>query len=120
MANLDRLGPLRQHVGAAAIATLPTGEHAITIFDWSTLDDDQQAEFAEAQLSELPAWFDALTPFALVGGESSPIPMDELDQQTDGVLLIENATGAVVYCSGPASTRTEPVAASVEALLIAR
>ncbi len=118
LAERDLLGSLRQHVGAAAVVSLATGAHAITIFDWSMLDEEQQGEFAEAQLGELRSWVGKLTPFALLGGETTPVPMDELDQQTDGVLLIENVTGAVVHCSGPSATRTEPVAGSVDALSI--
>lgn len=123
--------PLRPHVGAASTlvldartAGLREGQHAITWFDWSALDPDARSMFAESQLFELATatgkgWDQALVPCGIVGGESHPVPLDELDQQTDGVLLLDLRNGgAVVFCAGASESEARPLAPSAAALVV--
>jgi hypothetical protein len=86
---------------AGAGQPLRAGRHAVTIFDYFSMPDDDKGVFVESQLMELAltmgrGWTRKVAPFALVGGESHPVPEDELDQQCDGVLLLdlENGEGA--------------------------
>jgi hypothetical protein len=115
--------PLKAHAGEAVFAKVKGRKQPITIFDWSSLEEDDQEFFAESQVYSLAealggGWSKKLVPFALVGGESHPVPLDELDQQTDGVLLVELATGAVVYCEDASTEKAKKIADSTSALEI--
>ncbi len=115
--------PLAAHAGEAVYATVNGRKQPITVFDWSALDEDEQAFFAESQVYALAKalgsdWSEKQVPFALVGGESHPVPLDELDQQTDGVLLVDLASGAVVYCDDATSDKAKKIADSTSALEI--
>ena len=85
MSFAHAFAPLRTHVGKAVflrlnegVAGLGAGSHPITIFDWSAMDEEARAIFAESQLDALTraggkGWSARVTPFALVNGESHPV-----------------------------------------------
>ena len=127
----EAFAPLARHVGAAVTLRLPAaiggmraGDHPLTILDWSTLDVDARSGFAESHLFAVAtslgrAWRERLAPIAIVGGESHPVPLDELDQQADGVLILDLTTGAVVFCGDSSDDTTRAIARSTAELPIA-
>lgn len=127
----EAFAPLARHVGAAVTLRLATavggmraGDHAVTILDWSTFGADARSGFAESHFFAVAtslgrAWRERLAPIALVGGESHPIPADELDQQVDGVLLVDLTTGAVVFCGDSSDDTTRAIARSTAELVLA-
>jgi hypothetical protein len=129
--TLDKaLAPIRAHLGKAVhlrlakrTGELRAGSHPVTLFDWSKLPASARSMFAESHVLELAralggGWSDKQVPFALVGGESHPVPLDELDQQADGVLLVDLANGEVLCCSDPTARAAAPLASSTAALAI--
>ena len=114
---------LRAHVAKKRFVALAK-RTPITIFDWSKLGAEQRATFVESHLYELAkklgkGWDAHLVPVALLGGESHPVPLDELDQQADGVLLLDlRAGGAVVCCNDATSETTRPIASKAADLEI--
>jgi hypothetical protein len=115
---------LRPHIGKKVFAELAKGRKAVTIFDWSKLGADDRSVLVESHLYELAqkagkGWDAHLVPFALVGGESHPVPVDELDQQADGVLLLDlEAGGAIAYCNDPSTETAKTIAPNAGALVI--
>ena len=112
---------LEAHVGKKRFIQLAKRK-AITIFDWSKLHAEHRATLIESQLYELAktlgkGWDAHLVPVAILGGESHPVPLDELDQQADGVLLLDlRAGGAVVCCNDATSETTRPIASTAAEL----
>ena len=97
------------------------GPYRLTVFNYLDLNEDAQDEFLEGQLLELATemrekrgsgWSEkSLVPVALVGVHA---PLDELDQQCDGVLLLDLAAGEggdcpVLYCEDAGSRKLYPV-----------
>jgi hypothetical protein len=126
---------LRPYLGKAAfvhigdgVTGLSKGLHPITVFDWTELDDDGAGMLVESHLFELATeagegWSKKRAPFAVIGGETHPVPLDELDQQCDGVLLfdLENGKGGdcpVLLCDDPSNAEPITLAASFADLKI--
>jgi hypothetical protein len=127
----EAFAALRSHIGKAAkldvaarTGGLSAGSHEITVFDWQALSADDKAFFVESQLLELAAgsgkgWDAHLVPWAVVDGESHPVPLDELDQQTNGVLLLDlRRGGAVMYCTDSSSRSAKLLAGDAGTLKI--
>jgi hypothetical protein len=116
---------LQTHAGKPVFLTVPAGQplragrHAVTIFDYFATPDASKAALVESHLMMLattmgPGWSRKLTPFALVGGESHPVPASELDQQCDGVLLLdlekgEGADCPVLFYADPTLREAKPL-----------
>jgi hypothetical protein len=100
----------------------------MTIFDWDRLSEDHKDLLVENQLMGLATamsagWSKKVVPFALIGGESHPVDLDELDQQCDGVLLLDIEHGKgddcpVLFCGGTIANKAFPLAATPSALKI--
>jgi hypothetical protein len=120
---------MAKHVGKARFLTVDArrggmhrGRHPLTIFNWSKLEPGQRDMLIESRLSELAAqfgrgWAKRFVPFAVSGGESNPVPFDELDQQCDAVLLLDlQQGGAVVVLENPDSDEPVELSASCSEL----
>jgi len=108
---------------------LSKGLHEITIFNWEKLDKERPEcldMLVECQILELAValgkgWSKKLVPFAIIGGESHPIPLDEMDQQCDGVLFFDLANGSetdcpILFLSEPTENEAKPFAKSIKEL----
>lgn len=105
---------------------LGEGRYPVTVFDWTKLDDDSAGMLVESHLLTLASamgsgWSSKAAPFAMIGGESHPVPIDELDQQCEGVLLFDLRKGdgddcPVLFCSGGGMSSPVPFAGSVKDL----
>jgi hypothetical protein len=109
---------------SARAGGLGAGRHQLTVFDWTELEPETRAMVVECHLLELAkkagkGWDAHLVPIGIVDGESHPIPFDELDQQSSGVLLLDlRDGGAICLCDDPTSTKAAKIASSIEELSV--
>lgn len=92
----------------------------VSVFDWSALSEEERDIAVESHLlvykeKHGAAWLDRYVPFAWLGGENHPV--EELDEQIDGTLVIDREGGAVLLASPDSmSGELHPFASSFASL----
>lgn len=129
----ETFSDLKKYVGertfleAAGNFVLQRGLHEATVFHYFELDRDSAGMLVECQLLELAlsmgrGWTEKLVPFAILDGESHPVPLYELDQQCNGILLLDLTNGPgrdcpIRWAHGPTDSSPVELVSSLTELL---